>query len=224
MSWLAVAAWGGAVGLDAASLLQVMVSRPLVAGPVTGVLLGRPLAGIAIGVLLELFALVILPIGAARYPDSGTAAVAAAAGYAGTAGADLRPDLLLLAVVFGLVWERVGGASVNALRRLNERLMTGAEERRPLTAGRLERLHLAALALDFARGAAVAAGGAALAAALLRSAGTSVVLGAGTALGVLGVASAAMAAAAASLFGGWSHRRLALALGVLCGLVLLLLG
>ena len=68
MSWLAVALWGGAVGLDATSFPQVMISRPIVAAAVTGLLLGEPLAGIGVGVILELFALVILPIGAARYP------------------------------------------------------------------------------------------------------------------------------------------------------------
>lgn len=219
-----MALWGGAVGVDATSFPQAMISRPIVAAPIAGLLLGRPMEGVAVGVLLEIFALVILPIGAARYPEPGTAAVAATAGYASAAGGAQRPELLLLAVVFALLWERVGGASVNALRRVNERLVADAGERRPLTGTRLERLHRTALALDFVRGAAVTVVGAALALGLLVSVGGAWDLGGDAAVGVLGVASAAMAGAALSLFGGWSGRRLALMLGAICGLTLLLIG
>ncbi|HEX6941191.1 MAG TPA: PTS sugar transporter subunit IIC [Longimicrobiales bacterium] len=222
MTWWLVALWGGAVGLDATSFPQAMISRPLVAAPITGLLLGRPLEGVAVGAVLEIFALVILPIGAARYPESGTAAVAAAAGYALASGGEPRPELLLLAVGFALVWERVGGASVNVLRRVNERLVAGAAERRPPTASRLERLHGTALVLDFVRGAAVSVVGAALALGLLALPGAGGEGEGAAAVGVLSVASAAMIGASLSLFDGWSGRRLALVLGALCGLTLLL--
>ncbi len=224
MSWLAVVLWGGAVGVDATSFPQVMISRPIVAAPVTGLLLGQPLAGVAVGVLLEVFALVILPIGAARYPESGTAAVAATVAYAGTAGAEPRPDLLLLAIVFALAWERVGGASVNALRRLNERLVASAGDGRSLSGRRLEALQLAVLGLDFVRGALVTVVGAGVALVVLRQLGALWALGPVATVGVLGVAAAAMTGAALSLFDGWSERRIALGLGVLCGLTLLLAG
>ena len=75
MSWLIAALLGGFVGLDATSFPQVMISRPVVAGVLTGVLFGRPAEGLAVGFLVEAFSLIILPIGAARYPDSGTATV-----------------------------------------------------------------------------------------------------------------------------------------------------
>ena len=60
-----------------------MISRPLVAGAVAGWLAGDVEAGLRIGVLLELFALDVLPIGAVRYPDYGPATVVAAAFAAG---------------------------------------------------------------------------------------------------------------------------------------------
>lgn len=224
MNWLAITLWGGAVGLDATSFPQVMISRPIVAAPVAGLLLGRPLEGVAVGVLLELFALVILPIGAARYPEAGTAAVAATAGYVAASGGAQRADLLLLAVAFGLLWERVCGASVNALRRLNERLVVNVDGHRPVSARRLEGLHLAALALDFGRGALVTVGGGALAAAGLGAAGALQGIGADGAAGMLCVAGAAMAGAALSLFDGWSGRRFAVVLGLICGLILSIIG
>jgi len=45
------------VGLDLVSVPQAMLSRPLVAGTVAGWLAGDLEAGLAVGVLLELFAL-----------------------------------------------------------------------------------------------------------------------------------------------------------------------
>ena len=39
-------------GLDRVALVQIMISRPLVAGPLTGWVLGDPLVGLEIGMLL----------------------------------------------------------------------------------------------------------------------------------------------------------------------------
>lgn len=223
MSWLAVVLWGGVVGLDATSFPQAMVSRPLVAAPVTGLLLGRPLEGVAIGILIEIFALVVLPIGAARYPEAGTAAVATTAAYLEAAGpGPAEAQLLLLALAFGLAWERFTGASVTWIRRLNERLVTAAPERAPLTPRRLEWGHLAAMGLDFLRGSLVTLVGTIVGGLLLAALGPLWTVGTESALGVLGVAGAAMIGALLPLFGGWGERRIAFTLGVVCGLILLL--
>jgi mannose/fructose/N-acetylgalactosamine-specific phosphotransferase system component IIC len=76
--------WGSLVGLDLVSVPQAMISRPLVAGTVAGWLAGDLEAGLRMGVLFELFALDVLPVGAVRYPDYGPATVVAAALAAGT--------------------------------------------------------------------------------------------------------------------------------------------
>ena len=52
--WLLLIVWGGFVGLDGVSWLQVMISRPIVAGKVGGVLLGDAEAGFLAGAVLEL--------------------------------------------------------------------------------------------------------------------------------------------------------------------------
>lgn len=222
MSLVAAALWGGAVGLDATSCPQVMISRPLVSGAVTGLILGHPVEGLAVGVLLEIFSLVILPIGAARYPEAGTAAIAAATAYIDVSGPEPEPHLLLLAVTFGLVWERLTGASVVVVRRMNERLVAGVGAHASPDAADVQRRHLAAMLLDFLRGALVAAAGAFVGTVLLGVLEPLWGLGAGAALGILGVAGAAMIAAALPLFGGWSGRRIAFGLGVVCGCALLL--
>jgi len=114
---IALLLWGTLVGLDLVSVPQAMISRPLVAGSVAGWLAGDVEAGLRIGVLLELFALDVLPVGAARYPDYGPATVGAVAlgiGAPWELGLGVSAGLgLLLAVL--------GGWSLQIVRRWNAR-------------------------------------------------------------------------------------------------------
>jgi mannose/fructose/N-acetylgalactosamine-specific phosphotransferase system component IIC len=114
---LSLLLWGSLVGLDLVSVPQAMISRPLVAGTVAGWLAGDMEAGLRIGVLFELFALGVLPVGAVRYPDYGPATVAAAAMGAGA------PWELSVGVstAMGLVLAVLGGWSLQVVRRWNAR-------------------------------------------------------------------------------------------------------
>ena len=67
------------LGLDRVAFLQCMVSRPLVAAPLTGWLLGAPLTGLEVGVLLELLWLGRLPVGTVIPPDDTQMAIGATA-------------------------------------------------------------------------------------------------------------------------------------------------
>jgi PTS system mannose-specific IIC component len=109
--------WGMVVGLDLVSVPQAMISRPLVAGAVAGWLAGDIEAGLRVGVLLELFALDVLPVGAVRYPDYGPATIAAVVLAAGTPW----KLGLGLAVAAGLVLAVAGGWSLLVVRRWNAR-------------------------------------------------------------------------------------------------------
>lgn len=60
---------GGLIALDRVSMLQIMVSRPIVAAPVIGLLLGDVLTGLKAGFLLELLWIGCLPVGAFVPPD-----------------------------------------------------------------------------------------------------------------------------------------------------------
>jgi mannose/fructose/N-acetylgalactosamine-specific phosphotransferase system component IIC len=112
---VALLAWGTLVGLDLVSVAQTMIARPLVAGGVAGLLLGDVGAGLRVGALIELFALDVLPVGAARYPDYGPPTVAATVLAAGGPW-----ELTLgLAGTIALIGAVLGGWSLQLLRRSN---------------------------------------------------------------------------------------------------------
>jgi len=54
---------GGLLALDGTSLGQFMISRPLVAGVLTGWMVGDPLLGLLIGGILEIYFISIFPVG-----------------------------------------------------------------------------------------------------------------------------------------------------------------
>ncbi len=157
---VALILWGTLVGLDLVSVPQAMISRPLVAGAVAGWLAGDVSAGLRVGVLFELFALDVLPIGAVRYPDYGPATVAA---VALAAGAPWELSLGLSAAL-GLVLAVVGGWTLQLVRRANARAIQ--QRAAALAAGQssaIRRLQYAGLVRDGVRSALLTAGGLALA-------------------------------------------------------------
>lgn len=60
---LGVACLGGLLALDRTAFGQFMVSQPIVAGPLIGLLLGDTVAGVVIGAALELIWVLDMPIG-----------------------------------------------------------------------------------------------------------------------------------------------------------------
>jgi len=144
--------WGvlvlaGFVALDGAAVGQFMFSRPLVAGFLSGMLVGQPGAGVMIGAVLELVAIAQLPSGGARLTEPGLAALIAVAAAAGLPPVGVVP----LAVAFGLLVSEIGGFTVDRHRR-----RTGARweaiERKGVTAARLRTFHWQAIGLDYLRG------------------------------------------------------------------------
>jgi mannose/fructose/N-acetylgalactosamine-specific phosphotransferase system component IIC len=147
---LLLALLGGLVAVDGVAAVQSMVSRPLVAGWLAGLVLGEPLLGAEVGLLLELYILVSVPSGGGRFPEGGTAAVvavAAAAAVAATAAA------LAVGVAAGLGTGWLAAQSQVGMRHWNERGADTAEHH--LHVREVNRAQGLGLALDFARGAAL---------------------------------------------------------------------
>ena len=146
---LLILLWGTVVGLDLVSVPQAMISRPLVAGTVAGWLVGDVQTGLRLGVLFELFALDVLPVGAVRYPDYGPATVAAVVLGAGS----IWQLNLGLSVALGLVLALLGGWSLQVVRRWNARAIQ--QRAAALAAGEsnaIRRLQYGGLLRDSLRG------------------------------------------------------------------------
>lgn len=160
MTLAALLVWGTVVGVDLVSVPQMMIARPLVAGTVTGLLLGDVETGLRVGVVLELFQFDVLPVGAARYPEYGPATIAAVALAHGLGG---TPALGIAAGV-GLLLAVAGGFSLHWLRAVNARVVhhayTALEAGDPAA---LARVHAGGLLRDVVRASAITALGLAVA-------------------------------------------------------------
>ena len=209
---LVLALLGGVLALDGTSVGQFMLSRPLVASILAGLAVGDPAAGAMVGMVLEALHIAVLPVGAARYPEAAPASVAAAGVDAGGGG----EALLLAVVLFALGWEWVGSWSVSRLRESNVRF--AALDGSPVAPEVVERRHLAAIVVDFARGVTVTALGILLLYWLARALPLGSLPDGWSPL-ALGLAGAAAVASSLRLFG---RKRLAwFAAGAAAGMVFL---
>lgn len=92
MHWkiLLISVIGGVLCLDRV-VLQAMISRPVVAGTVTGWLLGDPATGLLVGALMELFWIDHLPIGTYIPPNETIVTILAVAAVVLSVGLSAEP-------------------------------------------------------------------------------------------------------------------------------------
>lgn len=112
-----IALLGAVLGMDVVTFPQAMISRPIVAATLAGAFVGNAPAGLVIGAVLELLALEMLPFGASRYPEWGSASVVGGSLYASTFGSPA--GALAVALLAALATALVSGKSMVWLRRLN---------------------------------------------------------------------------------------------------------
>lgn len=117
---LPLALLAGVVGLDVVSFPQAMISRPIVGATLGGAFLGAPEAGLVCGTALECLALESLPVGASRYPEWGSASVAAGAVASVGATDSSFPDVgaFAVAVLVGILAGWLGGWSMVKHRQI----------------------------------------------------------------------------------------------------------
>lgn len=164
------AAVGGLVGLDRRSAFQAMISQPLVAVSLLGVLLGQAALGLWLGALLQMLWMSSMLFGANTPPNETLASTAIGAmvllyaRHIGTADPPLWTLAILLGVPLGPLGRKVDVRIEQANLRLAERALTAAEAGRP---GELGRLPLIAIGRVFAIQALLVASAAAAGIALL---------------------------------------------------------
>ncbi|NVJ26446.1 MULTISPECIES: PTS sugar transporter subunit IIC [Myxococcus] len=117
--------WGGLVAVERKAFLQAMLSRPLVAATVMGLLLNDVPSGLGVGLLLELFFLGTANLGAAL-PENDTLAATATSAAAATitlaSGAGSTPAIWSLAVLLFIGMGRVGRRADRLLEGYSARL------------------------------------------------------------------------------------------------------
>jgi hypothetical protein len=154
VSWIALALLGAVVALDAVSVAQAMISRPLVAGALAGILAGDVVTGLQVGALLELFLLVALPAGGGRMPEGGIAAIVAVAAAAAAPGA----GGLALGVASGLLWGDIASRTQSRVRSWNGTHVP-REESGPVRSPALSRSILLGIGAEAGRGFLVTGAG-----------------------------------------------------------------
>ncbi len=129
-------------GLDRTAILQLMISRPIVAAPLVGWLLGEPLVGLQIGLLVELLWLARLPVGAAIPPDDTQVSIASCVLTISLARVfnPQGPELMLLCLLVAIPLGKVGQYFDHFSRQLNVRLLQNTE--RGLADGNLLRAEI----------------------------------------------------------------------------------
>ena len=135
--------WGGLVAMDTTAAFQIMISRPLIASSVVGLLLGDFSLGFGIGLFLELLWLNELPVGAAKFSEGNIgSAVGAAVGILATQETQRSVPSLVLALILAIVVAWIGGELVVLMRRINDFFYEKLLNSPRLTFGLVTRIHL----------------------------------------------------------------------------------
>jgi len=129
-------------GLDRTAILQLMISRPIVAAPLVAWLLGEPLIGLQIGLLVELLWLARLPVGAAIPPDDTQVSIASCVLTINLARvfSPQGPELMLLCLLVAIPLGKIGQYFDHFSRQINVRLLQSTE--RGLADGKLLRAEI----------------------------------------------------------------------------------
>jgi PTS system mannose-specific IIC component len=178
-----------------------------------GWVLGDPATGLFVGSILELYLLVSFPSGGARFPEGATATVVAAATAVG--GGD-APAVIPLAIAIGLLWGQVGGISISALRRLNGRFAPAGPRVSP---GTIVRVHVAGLALDYARAALVTLSGLLMGGVLVATFSDAWPMGGVPSIALLLAGGAVSGGVLLRSLGGFRRRRTLFVAGMALGLI-----
>ncbi|MCR4440281.1 MAG: PTS sugar transporter subunit IIC [candidate division KSB1 bacterium] len=150
---------GGVVASDTTAAFQVLISHPLVACTLAGLVLHDVPMGLTIGILLELLWLAEVPVGGVRVSEGNVGALVSASVAIWLGRASNRPDVqLFAAVAWGVMVAVIGGSVVTGCRRANVLLLHRADAAaaRGDVAG-VATCHVVAMALSFAAGALLTA-------------------------------------------------------------------
>lgn len=147
------------LSMDITAVGQFMVSRPIVVGPLMGIMMGNPGVGLAVGALVELIWIGDLPVGAHMPIDNTLLAGVATFVASETVARGAEPGAAVtFALCVSIPFAALSSHAENFLRRLNDKLVRQAQNRNE--AGRsdaFEKTELVILGLVFLKGVVLAA-------------------------------------------------------------------
>lgn len=150
---LLVSLWGGIVALDTTAALQVMISRPLVACTIVGLLLGNAPVAFLFGILMELVYICELPVGAATFSEGNVGAIVSASLAILLLRETHRLSLILaLSLVMAIALSMIGGLLVKKMRSLNVKTYKHLVETKTITVKRVASAQYSGLLLAFSIG------------------------------------------------------------------------
>jgi len=150
LSIMLAAVVGGLIGLDRTALGQFMVSQPIVAGPLTGWVLGDPVAGLIIGGTLELIWVLDMPVGTFVPADSTVATVAATAIVVLGSGGAADPSVVGFGLLLTVLMAPASRLADQLMRQRNAQIPELALSPAGLpTEGRVAFWHIAGLLVFF---------------------------------------------------------------------------
>lgn len=126
---LKISLLGGLINLDDVPLIQSMISQPVVAAPLIGLIFGDLKAGLVIGAFLELLMVYFLPIGSAVPMDGSLTAIIATGIFlmARPSFSGQREALIGLAIALALFFSAIAQRMSVSVRRLNGKISDRAQ-------------------------------------------------------------------------------------------------
>lgn len=120
---------GGLVSIDIAAGWQIMISQPVFACPIIGLIFGYVDIGIMMGVLLELPWLINIPTGGTHGSEQNLGAVVATSVSIHLIDHQINTDniIIIVSILFSLLVSRIGSRMVEFMRNENVRLHYGAD-------------------------------------------------------------------------------------------------
>lgn len=116
---------GGIISIDTASGWQIMISQPVVACPIIGLIFSEPQLGLLIGILLELPWLTNIPLGGVHGSEGNLGAVVATGLAIHLKMLNLNTEniIVIIAIMYSLIVSRVGLYLVEYVRKSNLHLI-----------------------------------------------------------------------------------------------------
>ena len=146
--------WGGVVALDTTAVLQIQISRPMVACSIIGLILGNFELGFTIGILLELLYISELPVGGANFAEGnvGSAAAAAISILTVRQVPDRTNVIIVCALLISVALSWFGGVLVRLMRHLNSLVYDSILKKKLITPSHANLGQLVGIILAFSMG------------------------------------------------------------------------